>query len=84
MSSDRRIPGYKRGQGPYVEHGARMPVITIIDPDLDGKPKFATLDIVLGSLYITACVLELFGVVAAVMVRQYICCLRLLSLNEKL
>ncbi|EKM56654.1 uncharacterized protein PHACADRAFT_253899 [Phanerochaete carnosa HHB-10118-sp] len=30
-------------------------------------PKFATLDIVLGSLYMTACVIELFGVVAAVM-----------------
>lgn len=35
----------------------------------DQKPRFATLDIVLGSLYIAACVFELFGATAAIMVR---------------
>ncbi|KIP03287.1 hypothetical protein PHLGIDRAFT_20272 [Phlebiopsis gigantea 11061_1 CR5-6] len=39
-----------------------------INVDKDhAKPKFETLDIVLGSLYIAACVFELFGVIAAVM-----------------
>lgn len=35
----------------------------------DGKPKFATQDIVLGTLYIVACVIDVFGVAAAAMVR---------------
>lgn len=47
-----------------------MHELTAICDDIDAKPKFATLDIVLGTLYITACVLELFGVIAAVMVSK--------------
>lgn len=40
------------------------------DTFTDSLPKFATLDIVLGSLYMATCVIELFGVIAAVMVRH--------------
>ena len=36
---------------------------------LDGQPKFAVFDIVLGTIYATACAIEVFGVIAAATVR---------------
>ena len=39
-------------------------------PRADGQPKFATFDIVLGTIYTVACAIEVLGIIAATTVRH--------------
>lgn len=54
----------------------QIPSFQDINEDKEnGQPKFAVFDIVLGVIYTAACVVELFGVIAAATVRLHVCLL---------